>query len=43
MDLLIAIQALLQATMRMATPLVYTAVGETYGERSGVINTGSRG
>jgi len=43
MDILITVQALLQATVRMATPLTFTAVGETYGERAGVVNIGLEG
>ena len=34
---------LLAATLRNATPLVYGAVGETYSERSGVLNLGIEG
>lgn len=34
---------LLAATLRNATPLVYGTVGETYGERSGVLNLGIEG
>jgi ABC-type uncharacterized transport system permease subunit len=34
---------LLEATLRSATPLVYGAVGETYSERSGVLNLGIEG
>lgn len=34
---------LLAATLRNATPLVYGAVGETYAERSGVLNLGIEG
>ena len=34
---------LLSATLRNATPLVYGAVGETYAERSGVLNLGIEG
>jgi simple sugar transport system permease protein len=43
MEWIIALQALLQATVRMAAPLTFTAVGETYGERAGVINIGLEG
>jgi simple sugar transport system permease protein len=43
MEWLIGLQALLQATVRMAAPLTFTAVGETYGERAGVINIGLEG
>ena len=34
---------LLAATLRTATPLVYGTVGETYAERSGVLNLGIEG
>ena len=34
---------LLAATLRNATPLVYGTVGETYAERSGVLNLGIEG
>jgi simple sugar transport system permease protein len=43
MDFVTAVQALLQATLRMAAPLTFTAVGETWAERSGVINIGLEG
>lgn len=43
MEWIIGLQALLQATVRMAAPLTFTAVGETYGERAGVINIGLEG
>uniref|UniRef100_A0A7C1JSW1 ABC transporter permease n=1 Tax=Caldilinea aerophila TaxID=133453 RepID=A0A7C1JSW1_9CHLR len=43
MEWIVGLQALLQATVRMATPLTFTAVGETYGERAGVINIGLEG
>lgn len=35
--------ALLSATMRMATPLIYVALGETVSERAGVMNIGLEG
>ncbi len=43
MEWIVGLQALLQATVRMAAPLTFTAVGETYGERAGVINIGLEG
>jgi len=43
MELLATLQSLLQASLRMGTPLAYTAIGETYGERAGVINIGLEG
>lgn len=35
--------ALLSATIRMATPLIFVAIGETYSEHSGVMNIGLEG
>lgn len=43
MDLFATLQSLLQAALRMGAPLAYTAIGETYGERAGVINIGLEG
>ncbi|MGL4651231.1 MAG: ABC transporter permease [Caldilineaceae bacterium] len=43
MEIVAAVQALLQASLRMAAPLTFTAVGETWAERSGVINIGLEG
>jgi|YNPMSStandDraft_1061717.scaffolds.fasta_scaffold17843_2 ABC-type uncharacterized transport system permease subunit len=35
--------SLLQAALRMATPLIYAAIGETYSERAGLLNLGIEG
>lgn len=46
MDLLpiiLFIQSILAATWRMATPILYAAVGEIFSERSGVLNIGLEG
>lgn len=43
MALLLILQSLLQASLRMAAPLIYTSVGETYNERAGVVNIGLEG
>ncbi len=43
MTLLLILQSLLQASVRMAAPLIYTSVGETYNERAGVVNIGLEG
>ncbi|NPV57766.1 MAG: ABC transporter permease [Anaerolineae bacterium] len=46
MDILLLVsiaQSILAATWRMATPLIYTAIGEIFTERSGVINIGLEG
>jgi general nucleoside transport system permease protein len=37
------ITSLLQAAVRMAAPLTFTAVGETYNERAGTLNIGLEG
>lgn len=43
MALLLILQSLLQASLRMAAPLIYTSVGETYNQRAGVVNIGLEG
>ncbi len=43
MELIVALQSLLAACLRMATPLIYTTVGETYDERAGLVNIGLEG
>lgn len=37
------VQAILSATWRLATPLIYTSIGELFTERSGVLNIGLEG
>lgn len=41
--MIVELATLLTATLRMATPLIYTGIGETYSERAGVINIGLEG
>lgn len=43
MAIFLALQSLLEATLRMAAPLIYTSVGETFNERAGVVNIGLEG
>lgn len=43
MAVILLLQSLLQATLRMAAPLIYTSVGETYNERAGLVNIGLEG
>lgn len=43
MTIIFILQSLLEATLRMAAPMIYTSVGETYNERAGVVNIGLEG
>ena len=43
MALIMALQSLLAACLRMAAPLIYTTIGETYDERAGLVNIGLEG
>ncbi len=43
MALVMALQSLLAACLRMAAPLIYTTIGETYDERAGLVNIGLEG
>jgi hypothetical protein len=43
MDLIIALIALIGATLRISTPILYGALGEMIVERSGVLNLGIEG
>ncbi len=43
MAIILILQSLLEATLRMGAPLIYTSVGETYNERAGVVNIGLEG
>ncbi len=43
MPALLFLQSMLAATWRMATPIIYAAVGEVFTERSGVLNIGLEG
>jgi ABC-type uncharacterized transport system permease subunit len=43
MDLSVLVEGFLAATVRVATPLLFAATGETLAERAGVINLGTEG
>ena len=43
MEILLFIQNLLAATLRVATPLMFGTMGELFAERSGVFNLGIKG
>ena len=38
-----ALLGILASTVRLATPYLYAAIGETFGQRSGVLNLGVDG
>lgn len=43
LTLILLLQSILAATWRMATPIIYAAIGEVFTERAGVINIGLEG